>query len=117
LKKNNFSSHKLPKQQSTSFWSQGILGVKQMPISPFTITILCDAQSTLYSCVISINYAKFHSPKIKTPYVMNFFISFSLFYVKIDQEMLVMNFINLIAHLCRKHHCTQHTLTRYLKNV
>jgi hypothetical protein len=29
LKKNYFSSHKLPKQQSTSFWSQGILGVKQ----------------------------------------------------------------------------------------
>jgi hypothetical protein len=26
-KKNYFSSHKLPKQQSTSFWSQGILGV------------------------------------------------------------------------------------------
>jgi hypothetical protein len=28
LKRNYFSSHKLPKQQSTSFWSQGILGVK-----------------------------------------------------------------------------------------
>jgi hypothetical protein len=28
LKKNYFSSHKLPKQQLTSFWSQGILGVK-----------------------------------------------------------------------------------------
>jgi hypothetical protein len=28
LKKINFSSHKLPKQQSTIFWSQGILGVK-----------------------------------------------------------------------------------------
>jgi hypothetical protein len=28
LKQNYFSSHKLPKQQSTSFWSQGILGVK-----------------------------------------------------------------------------------------
>jgi hypothetical protein len=28
LKKNYFSSHKLPKQQSTSFWSQGILGIK-----------------------------------------------------------------------------------------
>jgi hypothetical protein len=28
LKKNYFSSHKLPKQQSTNFWSQGILGVK-----------------------------------------------------------------------------------------
>jgi hypothetical protein len=28
LKKNYFSSHKLPKQQSTNFWSQGILGAK-----------------------------------------------------------------------------------------
>jgi hypothetical protein len=28
LKKIYFSSHELPKQQSTSFWSQGILGVK-----------------------------------------------------------------------------------------
>jgi hypothetical protein len=90
---------------------------KQMPISPFTITILCDAQSTLYSCVISINHAKFHSTKTKTPFIMNVFISFSLFYVKIDQEMLVMNFKDLIAHLCRKHHCTQHTLTRNLKNL
>jgi hypothetical protein len=27
LKKKYFSSHKLPKQQSTIFWSQGILGV------------------------------------------------------------------------------------------
>jgi hypothetical protein len=29
MKKNYFSSHKLPKQQSTIFWSQGILGVKK----------------------------------------------------------------------------------------
>jgi hypothetical protein len=28
MKKKYFSSHKLPKQQLTSFWSQGILGVK-----------------------------------------------------------------------------------------
>jgi hypothetical protein len=28
IEKIYFSSHKLPKQQSTSFWSQGILGVK-----------------------------------------------------------------------------------------
>jgi hypothetical protein len=28
IQKHYFSSHKLPKQQSTSFWSQGILGVK-----------------------------------------------------------------------------------------
>jgi hypothetical protein len=34
LKNIYFSSHKLPKQQSTSFWSQGILGVKdQVAIS------------------------------------------------------------------------------------
>jgi hypothetical protein len=31
LKKNYFSSHKLPKQQLTSFWSQGILGVNKAP--------------------------------------------------------------------------------------
>jgi hypothetical protein len=31
LKKINFSSHKLPKQQSTSFCSQGILGVNKKP--------------------------------------------------------------------------------------
>jgi hypothetical protein len=30
LKNNYFSSHKLPKQQSTSFWSQGILGVNSL---------------------------------------------------------------------------------------
>jgi hypothetical protein len=29
LRKFYFSSHKLPKQQSTNFWSQGILGVKE----------------------------------------------------------------------------------------
>jgi hypothetical protein len=29
LKKIYFSSHKLPKQQSTIFWSQGILGVNR----------------------------------------------------------------------------------------
>jgi hypothetical protein len=28
-KKLKLSSHKLPKQQSTSFWSQGILGVNR----------------------------------------------------------------------------------------
>jgi hypothetical protein len=33
LQKKYFSSHKLPKQQSTSFWSQGILGVKDPGIS------------------------------------------------------------------------------------
>jgi hypothetical protein len=30
LKKNYFSSHKLPKQQSTNFWFQGILGVNKL---------------------------------------------------------------------------------------
>jgi hypothetical protein len=32
LKKNYFSSQKLPKQQSTRFWSQGILGVKKLSL-------------------------------------------------------------------------------------
>jgi hypothetical protein len=30
--KKYFSSHKLPKQQSTSFWSQAILGVKSLKL-------------------------------------------------------------------------------------
>jgi hypothetical protein len=34
LKKNDFSSHKLPRQQSTNFWSQGILGVKKKHVFP-----------------------------------------------------------------------------------
>jgi hypothetical protein len=29
IEKNKISSHKLPKQQSTNFWSQGILGIKR----------------------------------------------------------------------------------------
>jgi hypothetical protein len=33
IEKNYFSSHKLPKQQSTNFWSQGILGVKNNPFA------------------------------------------------------------------------------------
>jgi hypothetical protein len=37
LKKNNNSSHKLPKQQSTNFWSQGILGVNTFNAGPFTM--------------------------------------------------------------------------------
>jgi hypothetical protein len=34
LKTNYFSSHKLPKQQLTSFWSQGILEVKGEAMMP-----------------------------------------------------------------------------------
>jgi hypothetical protein len=90
---------------------------KQMLISPITITIFCDAQSTLYSCVIPIHYAKFHSPKTKSLFIINFFISFSLFNVNLHKEMFMINFKNLIGHLCREHHCTQHILTRNLKNL
>jgi hypothetical protein len=32
MKKIYFSSQKLPKQQSTSFWSQGILGVNDAQV-------------------------------------------------------------------------------------
>jgi hypothetical protein len=40
-KKNKNSSHKLPKQQSTSFWSQGILGVNP----PWSLSIITKTQS------------------------------------------------------------------------
>jgi hypothetical protein len=33
LKKNYFSSHKLPKHQSTNSWSQGILGVNILQLT------------------------------------------------------------------------------------
>ena len=33
IENNNFFSHKVPKQQSTSFWFQGILGVNPQIIS------------------------------------------------------------------------------------
>jgi hypothetical protein len=46
LKKNYFSSHKLPKQQSTSFWSQGLitsLSPEQTPSTKklSTVSFLC----------------------------------------------------------------------------
>jgi hypothetical protein len=48
LKRIYFSSHKLPKQQSTNFWSQRILGVKY--------TFIC-LLSNLYSSIqFSISY-------------------------------------------------------------
>jgi hypothetical protein len=39
LKKIYFSSHKQPKQQSTSFWSQGILGVKHHLTWPKSLSL------------------------------------------------------------------------------
>jgi hypothetical protein len=41
LKKSYFSSHKLPKQQSTSFWSQGILGVNDMYFERKKMIVCC----------------------------------------------------------------------------
>jgi hypothetical protein len=38
MKKDYFSSHKLPKQQPTSFWSQGILGVNHYKHSTFVVS-------------------------------------------------------------------------------
>jgi hypothetical protein len=40
IEKNYFSSHKLPKQQSTSFWSQGILGVNVILATNFLTQFL-----------------------------------------------------------------------------
>jgi hypothetical protein len=56
LKLKYFSSHKLPKQQSTSFWSQGILGIKR---SHYTIpTKILDQIITLFN----IKTSYFSSP-------------------------------------------------------
>jgi hypothetical protein len=52
LKKNYFSSHKLPKQQSTSFWSQGILGVKYV-ISSFPFITPCHKYTSSHQTVES----------------------------------------------------------------
>jgi hypothetical protein len=47
FKKNYFSSHKLPKQQSTSFWSQGILGVKSYGILKISAIVWACSQPLL----------------------------------------------------------------------
>ena len=47
LKESYFSSHKLPKQQSTSFWSQEILGVKVM------VNIIC---IIVYSQILGMSW-------------------------------------------------------------
>jgi hypothetical protein len=38
IEKKYFSSHKLPKLQSTNFWTQGILGVNPSSIRPFALS-------------------------------------------------------------------------------
>jgi hypothetical protein len=40
LKKNYFSSQKLPKQQSSSFWSEGILGINHNSYYGLTLLFL-----------------------------------------------------------------------------
>jgi hypothetical protein len=89
----------------------------KMPTCPFIITILCDAQSAIHYHAITINHANFHFLEIETLFTMEFFITFSLLYTKIDQLMLEMNFKFLIVQLCRKYFCTQSALTRNLKTL
>jgi hypothetical protein len=55
LKKLNFSSHKLPKLQSTSFWFQGILGIKiTLNVTKCTIEELGAILSQLLNAVNTI---------------------------------------------------------------
>jgi hypothetical protein len=42
-----FSSHKLPKQQSTNFWSQGILGVKTPKLKQYQVCFMFEIQKIL----------------------------------------------------------------------
>jgi hypothetical protein len=51
LKKNYFSSHKLPKQQSTIFWSQGILGVKDVSLASDMLSAIAYATNSAQNCL------------------------------------------------------------------
>jgi hypothetical protein len=57
LKEEKKSSHKLPKQQSTSFWSQGILGVKGFFI--FFLAILIALNFEFVWCVPKVSYLSY----------------------------------------------------------
>jgi hypothetical protein len=54
LKKDYFSSHKLPKQQSTSFWGVGILGAKETEIT----TRMWYMMGVLKNLLISMTWKK-----------------------------------------------------------
>ena len=59
LKKNYFSSHKLPKQQFTNFWSQGILEIKTKHIIGMSLlqlnTFICLQWSLQMFTYLQIN--------------------------------------------------------------
>jgi hypothetical protein len=62
LKKIHFSTHRLPKQQTTSFWSQGILGVKVKKdikfIPPNDRKLGLHARSFFYGPILIFNALK-----------------------------------------------------------
>jgi hypothetical protein len=59
LKKNKNSLHKLPKLQSTSFWSQGILGVNHSSRDTFVFKGII---RTLLDLVRLDEFAHVHNP-------------------------------------------------------
>lgn len=79
---------------------------KELSFCPFIIIIIFDAQSTLHSCEISVNHAKFHFSKPKTLLTIAFLIYFFIFLQKKDQKILMMIFQILIKQTCRKHCCS-----------
>jgi hypothetical protein len=50
--------------------------IKEMWVCALIIAIPCDAQSTLHSYAILIIHDKFHSPKTKTSFMVNFLMYF-----------------------------------------
>jgi hypothetical protein len=52
---------------------------KETNVFPATIANSCDAQLSLHSYAISINYTKFHLSKSTTLFMVNFFIYFLMF--------------------------------------
>jgi hypothetical protein len=59
LKKKYFSSHKLPKQQSTSFWSQGILGVKAIIFKVYKLFLKKYATSAFIRYINQFDFEMF----------------------------------------------------------
>jgi ABC-type uncharacterized transport system permease subunit len=78
--------------------------IKEMCVCAFLIAILCGAQSTLHSCAISIIQAKFHLPKIKTSFMVNFFHVFFIILRNNQLKNISDEFFKSIAQTGTKHH-------------
>jgi hypothetical protein len=116
LKRNYFSSHKLPKQQSTNFCSQGILGVKGCNLFRFNLHNV-----TLYTT----NYKGFKCDSINVMICVKFykctrwfvwnFISVYKLGAHVCMEFLDKYYVNIYFNSIIIHH-SEETYTKYILN-